>query len=292
MHERCVLCLQTEPLTLEHVIPEALGGRLTSRFLCKGCNSRLGHALEGKAKTDPTVRLLAQQLKPLIPTLATTLERGQRYLVKGPGPSSVGYIKDGVLRVQASKLADSSLIQDTPEASTSIASMLSRDGASPVEIAAALRLFASAPENTLISISKNIDVIKWSVEHVELSLDGDLMNSLVPAKSAYEFLALHVGSAIYEESPPLKAIRQALRTTKLNEEHIRVERLHAIDAKPFHGLVFEGNAPHARVQVRLFGKLALRVHFPRLSIGGSRGMYTHDLESNEEHVRQLPQDDA
>lgn len=180
------------------MIPEALGGRLTSRFLCKGCNSRLGHALEGKAKTDPTVRLLAQQLKPQISTLATTLEQGQRYRVHGPGPSSVGYIKDGVLRVQAAKLADSSLIQDTSNAAISIASMLRRDGASPPEIESALRAFAVAPENTRVTLSKNIDVVKWSVENMQLSLDGPLMNSLVPAKSAYEFLALHVGQAIYE----------------------------------------------------------------------------------------------
>ena len=274
------------------MIPEALGGMLTSRILCKGCNSHLGHALEGKAKTDPTVRMLARQLKPQIPKLANNLEQGQRYRVNGPGPSSVGYVKDGVLRVQASKLADSSLIQDTSKAATSIESMLRRDGASPAEIAGALRAFASAPENTRITISKNIDVIKWSVDNLELSLDGPFMNALVPAKSAYEFLALHVGSAIYEESPPLKAIRKALRTSDLNEEHITVERLHATEARPFHGLLFEGNAPHARVQVRLFGKLAFRVHFSRLSVGGSRGVYTHDLGSNEEHVRQLPQDDA
>lgn len=227
-----------------------------------------------------------------MPTLSTALEQGQRYRVNGRGPSSVAHIKDGVLRVQAAKLADSSLIQDTSDAAKSIASMLHRDGASPPEIDSALSAFAAAPENTRITLSKNIDVVKWSVESLQLSLDGPFLNSLVPAKSAYEFLALHVGQAIYEESPPLKAIRQALRSGKLNAEHIRVERLHATDTKPFHGLVFEGNAPHAKVQLRLFGKLAFRVHFPRLSVGGSRGMYTHDLESNEEHVQQLPQDDS
>ena len=35
-----------------------------------------------------------------------------------------------------------------------------------------------------------------------------------------------------------------------------VDRLHAPEAKPFHGIVFEGNSPCAKVQVRLFGKLA------------------------------------
>lgn len=279
-------------MTLEHVIPEAIGGRLTSRFLCAGCNSRLGRVLEGEAKTDPTIRLLAHKLKPQLPTLATALEQGQRFRVGGPGPFSVGRIKDGVFRVQAAKLADSSLIQDTSDASTTLTTMLRRDGASPQEIESALHAFTAAPENTLTTLSKNVDVVKWSVESLKLLLDGPLLNPLVPAKSAYEFLAMHVGGSIYEESPPLKAIRLALHSGRLNREHIRVERLHATETKPFHGLVFEGNAPHARVQLRLFGALAFRVHFLRLSVAGSRGLYTHDLESNEEHVQLLPQDDA
>lgn len=212
--------------------------------------------------------------------------------MSGPGPSSVGHIKAGVFRVQAAKLPDGSLIQDTSDASKALVAMFRRDGASPQEIESALRAFTTAPENTRITLSRNVDVVKWSVESLQLSLDGPLLNSLVPAKSAYEFLALHVGSSIYEDSPPLKAIRHALRSGTLNPEHITVERLHATETKPFHGLVFEGNAPHAKVQLRVFGKLAFRVHFLRLSVAGSRGMYTHDLESNEEHVQQLPQNDV
>ncbi len=42
--DRCILCLTEGPLCEEHLIPEALGGNLTSEFLCVSCNSRLGHA--------------------------------------------------------------------------------------------------------------------------------------------------------------------------------------------------------------------------------------------------------
>lgn len=51
------------------------------------------------------------------------------------------------------------------------------------------------------------------------------------------------------------------------------------------GLYFEGNDPHARVQIVLFGWLGFRVHFYRLAFGGPRLVYTHNLESNEEDLR-------
>ena len=141
-------------------------------------------------------------------------------------------------------------------------------------------------------LSPTIEVVKWSVTGLKLSLDGPLLNPLVPAKSAYEFLALHVGTAIFQDTPPLRAIRSALISGRLEEDDLLVERLHAPEAKPFHGLVFEGNTPYAKVQVRLFGKLAFRVHFKRLSVAGVRGMYTHDLSANHESVSQLPPNDA
>ena len=76
---RCILCLEEKRLTLEHLIPEALGGKLTSRLLCKECNSSLGHRIEGKAKADPTIRLLAKGLRADIPALASNLEEGQKF---------------------------------------------------------------------------------------------------------------------------------------------------------------------------------------------------------------------
>ena len=45
-----------------------------------------------------------------------------------------------------------------------------------------------------------------------------------------------------------------------------IERLHAPANKPFHGLCFEGNDPYAKVQVRLFGKLACRIHLNHLAV--------------------------
>ncbi len=52
--EKCIICLK-EPnpnednskLTVEHIVPEFIGGKLTLKNVCKSCNSRLGEKIEG-----------------------------------------------------------------------------------------------------------------------------------------------------------------------------------------------------------------------------------------------------
>lgn len=215
------------------------------------------------------------------------MTEGQDYVADGPGGKSKGRVKGGQFIVQSGKREDGSLIQPTQVAAKTLKKLLARDGHSEDVAAAALRRFIDAPENTNVSLSPTLDAIKWQITGLQPALDGPLLDPVVPFKSAFEFLALHVGAAIYEASPALVAIRRALSQCELDPTHVEVERLHASEAKSFHGLLFEGNDPYAKVQVRLFGKLAFRVHFKLLSIAGPRGMYTHDLETNEEHVQQL-----
>lgn len=286
------MCLEAKGLTTEHLIPEAIGGRLTARFLCKGCNSRLGHLIESEVKTDPTIRLLVLSMRARIAALAERVEAGQQYEVKGEGPPSTAFLKNGQLHVRATKLADGSLIQDTREAAITIENMLRRDGMGEEDILAAIQLFNAAPDNARVKLSPSIAAVKWSVARLEPSLDGALVNPMVPVKTAYEFLALHLGSAIYGRAACLDAIRAALLTGAIDDRQIEVERLHAPDTKPIHGIVFEGNSPYAKVQVRLFGKLAFRVHFKLLAVGGSRASYTHDLESNNEDILEMMPNDV
>ena len=147
-----------------------------------------------------------------------------------------------------------------------------------------MRRLKDAPENTRVSLTQTLEVVKWSIESIQPTLDGPLLNLVVPLKIAYEFLALHLNDAVYQDLPALAAVRSALASNSIDTTHLLIERLHAPIAKPFHGIVFEGNDPHATVQVRLFGKLAFRIHFKTLSVGGPRFVYTHDLIDNEEHV--------
>lgn len=205
----------------------------------------------------------------------------------GPGGKSRGQFKNGEFVVRSGKLDDGSIIQPTSLAAKSLCRMLERDNHDEAAIAEALRIFSVAPDNTRVTLSDNIAVVKWNIEKIQPALDGPLMNPIVPIKSAYEFLALHLNTAIYEDVPPLSAIRNVLSGAAVDDRHLFVERLYSQEAKPFHGLVFEGNDPYATVQVRLFGQLAFRVHFKSLSVGGPRFVYTHDLTDNSEHVEQI-----
>ena len=244
----------------------------------------MGFLFEGKAKADPSIRLLASKLAARLPALAERLLDGQTYVSIGPGGKSSGYLKDSEFVTRSRKLEDGSLIQHTPEAAKSIRRMLQRAGSDEASIAESLSRLEMAPENTRVPLAHGLEVVKWSIERIEPALDGPLLSPLVPLKSAYEFLTLHLGGAVYEDVPALSAVRTALCEGIVDETHLLIERLHAPTAKPFHGITFEGNSPYAKVQVRLFGQLAFRVHFGTLSIGGPRFVYTHDLESNTEHV--------
>jgi hypothetical protein len=46
MSNRCFVCKKPQALTLEHIIPQAVGGRLKARLYCKVCNDTFGHELD------------------------------------------------------------------------------------------------------------------------------------------------------------------------------------------------------------------------------------------------------
>lgn len=73
----------------------------------------------------------------------------------------------------------------------------------------------------------------------------------------------------------------------MDSEDLMVERLSSNKYEPIHGICFEGNDPYAKVQIRLFGWLAFRVHFLHLSVGGPRYVYTHRLDTGEELIDEI-----
>lgn len=290
--DQCILCLNNGDLCEEHLIPECLGGNLTCAFLCRECNSKLGHELEANAKFDPSVVIAANHLASSIPALAKSLLDGHPHIGHSqPGPAK-GYIKDGEFRVLSQKLVDGSLVQPTYDARSSLIKILRRSGCEEAPILDAIQTFDNAPENKKIEVVPGLEVVKWSIERLELDLSRSrLMDPLIPAKTAYEFLACHIGTAIYDEAQQLAEIRESLTNQLLNSDAIQVERLSSNKYEPFHGVFFEGNDPYAKVQVRLFGWLVFRVHFRRLSIQGPRFVYTHRLDSKLEDVQIIDEHD-
>ncbi|MDD5567614.1 MAG: HNH endonuclease [Candidatus Omnitrophica bacterium] len=79
MHKKCTLCgseIIKENDSEEHVIPQAIGGRLTVKgFICKGCNGKSGQEWDA---------VLAKQLNPLSLFFGIKRERGQAPSQKFP----------------------------------------------------------------------------------------------------------------------------------------------------------------------------------------------------------------
>ena len=62
---RCFICLKhktPEEFTLEHIFPDAVGGTLTTRRVCKPCNDSLGHSVDCTV-TDHTFVQLARMTR-------------------------------------------------------------------------------------------------------------------------------------------------------------------------------------------------------------------------------------
>lgn len=285
---KCILCLEKAPLSKEHLIPEALGGTLTCSFLCTHCNSTLGSLFEAATRADPSIRMAVHNLKEHMPELAKKLSEDQPLFVQGPGGQESGKIKRGIFKVKSRTAADGSLIQPTDNGRKSVETILRKSGKGEMPIAAALRKFDETPDNHKITLAPGLEVVKWSTEKIDLDLSScRLMSPIVPLKIGFEFLACHLGTAIYDEAKQMQELRTALYKMVEDDPCFEVERLNASEYKPFHGICFEGNEPYARVQIRLFGWLAFRIHFRRLSVSGPRFVYTQSLATGSEDLRVL-----
>jgi uncharacterized protein YlaI len=285
---KCILCGRVNGLTKEHLIPQSIGGKLYTIFLCKKCNDELGRDIEYAIRTDPSIRIAAHRLADKIPVIADMLSERQQYIGYSKGGKVKGIIKNGEFRVREQKENNGSLRQPTDRARRSIEKILKKITPDIDIIKKALDDFDKAPEDTRIHLAKGLEFAKWRLKKVEPLLDGKPMDIIVPLKIAFEFLALHLATAIYAQHEELNEIKKAILERFEDSKSYRVEYLRGENYAPFHGIVFEGNHPHAVVQVRLFGFLAYRVHFLRIDVGGKRYVYTHYLDTNCEDIRELP----
>ena len=170
----------------------------------------------------------------------------------------------------------------------SVETILRKSGIDAIPLAEALRKFDETPDNHKITLVPGLEVVKWSIEQIDLDLSNSkLMSPMVPLKIGFEFLACHLGTTIYDEAQQLQELRTALREMVEDDPCFEVERLNASEYQPFHGICFEGNAPYARVLIRLFGWLAFRVHFRGLAVSGPRFVYTQSLATGSEDLRVL-----
>ncbi len=287
--KQCVLCLEKGEVCEEHLIPRFLGGKLTCKFLCRSCNSRLGHDVDASAKFDPAILFAVQQLKKDIPELAQQITEAYPHVTVGGGPSVSGYIRNGEFRVNGKQLEDGTLALPLDKTPYAIAKWLKKDGYDEKQIQDALEALQKLPENQKTTIAPGLKIINWSVQEIKPDPSkGALLDPLLPAKIAFEFLALCAGTAIYANERQLSHLRHiVMGEQKPDNKILRVERLTSKKFQTFHGIVIEDNSKYFQVQIRLFGLLAFRVHFLGLHLDGPRFAYTHCLKTGEEEMRKI-----
>jgi hypothetical protein len=275
--DRCVICLEASPLSEEHLIPASLGGLVSAVFVCKACNDKFGYGFEASARSSPAIRLAAASLRHELPALAESIEKGQAYVVRVSNPK-VEFRTTGGPRARG-KAADGSLLVPSEDAPAVITTMMRRDGATSRQISRALARFASTDVGQHVSLGTKIEAVNWDHVTARMDFDGALdLSSLVPLKAAFEFATLLIGTSAYAAAP-LAHIRSILLEQDEKAAAALVTFGHAGDYRPLHGLLFEGNSPEARVQVRLFGKLSYRVTLPSIAINAPRFSATMDLAS-------------
>lgn len=278
-HSRCIVCLGSDGLTVEHVIPESLGGILTGSFLCRRCNSRFGLGFEAGARLAPELRKAASGLGDDLSELKEKLERGAQYQSQFEEQTHKSKLrKDG--HIGTSKLEDGSLIVPEPDAPMKIKSIMLKCGASDSGIKDAIARWARAPAGRNVYLGAGVSIKKWQEHPASPIYTEPPLSPLVPLKIAYEFAALLAGDAIYV--PEFQPLRDVL----LKQDEDLADRMvtYSWASKPdaFHGIAFEGNHEVAQFQVRFFGLLAYTVRFPKIAIEHPPAVYTHRLDTGKD----------
>lgn len=77
---RCMFCYKEKESSIEHIIPKSLGNNtLTTNFVCKDCNSKLGDKIDAPFVNNPIFQIKRQQLglKGYTGKLPNLLSRGK-----------------------------------------------------------------------------------------------------------------------------------------------------------------------------------------------------------------------
>jgi HNH endonuclease len=280
--ERQSRCAGTAKLTKEHLIPEAIGGRLTCDFLCKFCNDNLGQ-IEADLKEDSRIRLAIENLKDSLPELWRSMSEGQSYLAQAPDGTVAAKLKNGELRVNSSKRVDGSIVRPLDDSAKAVRTMLQRRGATQDEITNAEMRFRELPEGVRVTIADGIEVMKSTPNAVYPALNSQSIEPRALLKIAYEYLALHLRGNIFHQY--FNPIRTFLAGGVIpNCCSVFKRRVREKKYRPYHGLAIKNTIEALVVKIRLFGYLSYPVHFHGLQIPSGRSYcYTLHLDTKQEY---------
>ncbi|MCP9487844.1 MAG: HNH endonuclease [Gaiellaceae bacterium MAG52_C11] len=293
--KRCIVCVRQRDTGQEgrqttrgHVIPESIGGRLWSPFLCKDCNSKMG-TLEDKLLGDVSVIGVVEQLLPeLPPKVGLNIH------------SRAGYFRDdeqhGRLYAKPRR-DDGGLELSTMDEKTR------RDEDVRAEVRKKLRaasvaddqIKAKLAEYDAASPGQEFEIVPGERVRKPISVAGQafsrtwdepIVPAVVPLGIAYLFLACCIREEIYEAR--FDAVREVLLQTiggaadAASKWTIDWLRTPDVPVAALHGLAFEEVGGEATVRVVIFRWLVWRVHFPMLEPPMKRTHYSRYLETGDE----------
>lgn len=288
-HARCVLCLhEPDPddkqttLTEAHIIPESAGGRLSAGFLCRSCNSRLGHSVEDGLLSDPSVRLAIEQIAAQLPTgLLNDMRKRQRWFTTIEGEQVFAAMD---AKGELAPLESPSLLKNE-----NVRALLESEwrgaGMSEEEIHAHLgALDGAQPGDTLelpgFTVRPRLDFEPYDFE---LPFDEPFVSALFPLDIAYFYVALFGEDKIYG-TPQLQPIRDALLNDDASASaHWHIDSLRdGRGIAPEHRLAIRDIGPPLIVHVQLFQSLVWRVSLVGIAFTKMPPRYGINIATGEE----------
>ena len=168
---RCIICGSRNEITKEHLIPEHLGGKFTAKFLCRECNSTLGHRVESDILQDPIIRqILDNRIAREIPELAEKMRSRLEYIGHGDHGTVSGYVKRGTFTVKEQTLEDGSLVSPFNKSIKHLQTIAAREGRGPLFISESD--LSNLPQDEIIEAANGLWIRNCKVDTIQPKLRG------------------------------------------------------------------------------------------------------------------------
>lgn len=296
-HDRCIACLDPFNETDlgrrsdAHIVPEALGGRLSLTALCRKCNSVMGTAFEGKLPLDPTLRAEIERFAGAVPIFKRQLSKaGRDYFGKTDhGFMTMKRQKDESFRAVDTKNPDGSRLKDAGEAMRELRGRLEKREPDSAKIEAIMARFADGhpvPVDDRVFVPRTGDVT------IDLPWDADDADPRGYLSIATLFLAMNIGDRIFgQEFAP---IRRTLLDAPIEEDSgsWSVARTQfPRDSEMWHRVEMAEGAPHVAIDITLFGRWRYRVTFNDFTWRGEKFGVLDDFGERRLYYKNLDTDE-
>jgi hypothetical protein len=273
------LCKSRLPGDLEHILPDALGGKLQVSILCNDCNHGRGAELVAKVKKDPSLRLAVEALQRRIPAFAHKFLEKAEYAGRVSDGSVVrASRRAGSLEVIASKGILDSVIIDTKEAEIALAKKLKRSGVSKDEIATYTKRFSELIEDEPLALPTGDIFVKRPMPHLKPHFGNSVfLDERLFVLIALEFAAVILGDRVLR--PSFDPAREYILGSSSSDSVQVRQMLARRPYEPVHTLMLREKDDLLAVQVKFFGCIAGEVTFSTISYRGIDPIYLEDLEA-------------